>query len=77
MEKSVKEIGLWKYADKIGARAMYAAGTRNKDKEVRDQFNADSEVAGTKAWAICMALGMVSASYSDAMCDEIMVALSK
>ena len=70
-----KMVAVLKAADRIGYKKIDAELSRNRDKSIRDQYNNEKEVVGTRAWAIRMVIGMFSVDYDDATCDKIIAAL--
>jgi len=72
---SEKMMAALKAADGIGYKKIDAELSRNRDKSIRDKYNNEKEIVGTRAWAIRMVIGMFSADYDDATCDKIISAL--
>lgn len=74
-ELSDKMVAVLKAADKIGYKKIDLELSRNRDKAIRDQYNKEKEIVGTRAWAIRMVIGIFSTDYDDETCDKIMEAL--
>ena len=68
---------LWKKADTLQVGRLYSAATRSADPTVRQQFKADRDVVGTKAWAICCCMSLANADYTDEECEQISEALDR
>ena len=69
-----KMAELWKVGNTKAFGDEYLSGTRGA---TREQFKADREIVGTRAWAICQIMRMRDPrlEYSDSECDAILDAL--
>jgi len=70
---------VWKTAEAKKVTLEWRRFARNSDEAIRNQFTADSDKRGTRAWAIIMCIKLPNADlsiYTDEVCDSIISALN-